>query len=148
MTQPQQLGPVEQEEILQEITNIILAAPPANWQRIVIEYMGVGNHIEGGAAVVLPDGSHQQWETPGSIWQLLIKLRGGMYQENLGTWLSCTYQLAQPNRYAIRYDREQEPNWLQPRPASEFADEQRFFPRDDEHMPEWFKEKLAQAKSS
>lgn len=147
MTQPAQLGPVEQEEVLQRITNIVLASPPPGWQRIIIEYMGLGNHVEGGGAAVLQDGSHQQWEVPPEVWQLFIELRAGMHQENYGTWLSCRFQLTQPNTYTINFNREQEPAWLEPRTASDYEDEYRFFPRSEEHMPTWFREKLDSARN-
>ncbi|MGI8310609.1 hypothetical protein [Saccharopolyspora sp. ASAGF58] len=146
MTQPGGLGPEEQKELVDSLATLVRETAPEAWQRISIEYKCIGRHVELGVGCKNAAGEQIAWELPTETDTIFWRLRVGMYREGLGTWFSAFFRMRQPGEYEIFYNHDNEPPWGA-EPGS-FIKEQDLFPRDDEHTPDWFRRRLAEASST
>ncbi|MGY6658276.1 hypothetical protein ACXIZN_39555 [Amycolatopsis sp. TRM77291] len=136
------LTPVEQNELLGEITKTLTAAAPEGWQRLIFDFKVIGRQASPAFAARLTDGSTQQISTPKDVSKPLSRLRKGMYAEGLGTWFSLGLVIDPPATYRAQFDRDTEPTFPSPPAAEQYALEQERFPRTDENLPDWFRSKL------
>lgn len=139
------LSPAEQREKLAEITREILPTLPRGWSRLVLRARMIGPHSEADTGVKMPDGSVRGWSFPPDVWRGFQQLRKGMYAEGLGSWIEFEYVLDPPDRFSIRYNRDEAPIFEAAPSPENFATEQRWFPRAGERMPEWFRHGLTPA---
>jgi hypothetical protein len=139
------LSPTEQQEKLAEITQEILPTLPHGWSRLVLRSRMIGPHSEADTGVKMPDGSVRGWSFTPEVWRKFQQLRKGMYAEGLGSWIEFEYVLDPPGRFTIRYNRDEAPKFDTAPAPEHFATEQKWFPRNEEQMPEWFRSGLAGA---
>ncbi|NGY65456.1 hypothetical protein G7043_41845 [Lentzea sp. NEAU-D13] len=135
MTEP--LNPVQQDELLQLITGRLVLALPAGWKHLQVDYKAIGDHVEAGGLLRMTDGGMWGWDLPDEVPGLFARLRAGMARPERGTWLHATYWLDYPDNYAIEYNRQDQPRFLNPPPPPAHARELELFPRTDEHVPDW-----------
>nr|AVW82896.1 hypothetical protein [Nocardia interforma ATCC 21072] len=140
-----ELSPAEQQQKLAEITGEILPTLPHGWSRLVVRARMIGPHSEADTGVKMPDGSVRGWSFPPEVWRKFQQLRKGMYAEGLGSWIEFEYVLDPPGRFTIRYNRDEAPEFEAAPSPENFATEQKWFPRNDSLMPEWFRAGLAAA---
>lgn len=146
MTEPGGLEPEAQKELLDELAAVVVAHAPEKWQLLAIEYLCVGRHVEVRVGVTDAEGTAISWEPPQEVDNLFWRLRVGMYEGGLGTWYTAFFRITPPDTYEIFYNRDNEPPWNPP--LESFRKEQDMFPRDEEHMPDWFRQKLNAAGQS
>ncbi|GIL25037.1 hypothetical protein [Actinocatenispora comari] len=136
------LDPVQQNELLGTITTAVVEALPPGWCRVMIDYRMVGRTVDVAVGVEDTGGTYRRWEPPVDVWKMFQRLRGGMYRDGEGTWFSARFGIEPPTRFTIQYNWRNEPDF-DPYPAAEqFAIEQERFPRAEEYMPEWFRQRL------
>lgn len=136
------LDPVQQNELLGTITTAVVEALPPGWCRVMIDYRMVGRTVDVAVGVEDTGGTYRRWEPPVDVWKMFQRLRGGMYRDGEGTWFSARFGIEPPARFTIQYNWRNEPDF-DPYPAAEqFAIEQERFPRAEEYMPEWFRQRL------
>lgn len=72
------------------------------------------------------------------------RIREHMSQPDHGTWLSMRFEVWTDGiNKSSTYNHSKKPSWAFGEPGPEdYADELRFFPRDDNHIPDWFKDEL------
>lgn len=146
VARPSGIGLRERAELVDEIAAMILAAAPADWLVISVEYLCLGRHVEVRVGVSGSAGQRVVWEPPREVDALFWRLRVGMYRERKGTWFTTFLRIHRPVRPRfhnpeIHYNYHNEPPW---NPDDEsFDQEQRMFPRDDSHMPDWFRRRLS-----
>ena len=142
MSRPTAISPEEQEQIARRIGVLLLQSAPEGWQQMTVEYRATGEHHDLLGEVQLQDGSSQPWEPPEDLLGIFEHLREGMYRPDVGTWLSALYIVEHPSSYRIDINFDSEPRWRTPLPPSAYADELRRYPRADENIPDWMREKL------
>lgn len=142
MSRPTAISPEEQEQIARRIGVLLLQSAPEGWQQMTVEYRATGEHHDLLGEVQLQDGSSQPWEPPEDLLSIFEHLREGMYRPDVGTWLSALYIVERPSSYRIDINFDSEPRWRNPLPPSAYADELRRYPRADENIPDWMREKL------
>lgn len=135
----------QQAEKIEELTSTVLAALPADWQRLEIEYRQVGKHIDVRTGVTLENGETAVWEPPVEAWHRFQDLRGGMYREGEGTWFAARYVLDGPEHFTMNYNNDHEPAFREPLGSQDVEIEQHRFSRDEAHMPDWYREALTAA---
>lgn len=136
------LNPVQQNELLGEMTAIVITAQPPGWREVMIDYHHLGKHTDGAVGVMDPSGTYRYWNPPAEVWQMFQRLRGGMYREGEGTWFSARLKIEPPYRYTVEYNWRNRPsfqNWPTP---NQFTLELERFPRGERYLPEWFIESL------
>ncbi|WP_040804497.1 hypothetical protein [Nocardia concava] len=138
----QPLSPLEQHEMLSDITLGILETLPMGWARLIVRGTIVGRYAARETGVKMPDGSVQGLSFPPEAWRKFQDLRHGMYASGLGTWVEFEYVLDPPGRFHIDYNRDRQPRFRKTPTSQDFALENKWFPRSDEHMPDWFRRGL------
>ncbi|WP_034289599.1 TNT domain-containing protein [Amycolatopsis benzoatilytica] len=73
------------------------------------------------------------------IVQRLTSLRAEMYLQGRGTWLQARYVLSPDGSFEFDYFTDGEPPWTTPPGESAYRTELDTFPRDDEHLPDWWR---------
>ncbi len=148
MTSATPLTPAEQNELLGQITTILVQELPAGWQRLIMDFMAVGRHVNVAAGVRMADGSTQRFSPPKETAKLFSRLRKGMYVDGVGTWYSLELIVDPPNTYSVKFNRDEEPRFRSaPAPEQYLLDQERY-PRTEENMPEWFRQRLAAASAA
>ncbi|MDX3190909.1 hypothetical protein PV458_21070 [Streptomyces sp. MN03-5084-2B] len=134
MTQPQ--------ELVRQIAAVLTSQVPAGWRQLRVEYRAAGRHVETELLVTGPDGLPRPRQPHPEAVRLLGVLRSGMYQPGLGTWLGAilVFEPGQaPDVDFVRPDLE--PPFRQQPPPIGYQDELRFFPRAEENIPAWLRER-------
>lgn len=142
MTEPQPvMAQAEQDQLTRQVGRALLAAAGADWQQVRAEYRSAGRHVEVDVFVKGPDGVERPVRPPQEVVEGLGRLRQGMYRPGRGTWLSALYVLDPPSAFSAEFEPDSEPRWRRVPPPIGFADELRFFPRGDEHIPDWLRQR-------
>jgi hypothetical protein len=136
------LTPIEQHEVLGEIAKMLIDAAPANWQRLVFDFMVIGKHVSVGMGAALDDGVWQQVSAPRALTKPMAKLHCGMYAEGLGTWYSMDMMIDRPDRFQARFNRDNEPPFRTPPAPDQYTLDLERYPRTPENVPAWFRAKL------
>ncbi|MGH3877879.1 MAG: hypothetical protein ACRDSK_12690 [Actinophytocola sp.] len=140
MTEPQPvMAQAEQDQLTRQVGRALLTVAGEGWTQVRAEYRSAGRHIEVDVFVSGPDGAPRPVRPPAEVVDGLGKLRQGMYRPGRGTWLSALYVLEPPSSFSAEFEPDVEPRWRRVPPPIGFADELRFFPRADEHIPEWLR---------
>jgi hypothetical protein len=136
------LDPTQQNELLGEMTTLIVEQQPPGWREVMIDFNQLGNLIDVAVGVLDPNGTHQVWDPPAEVWRMFQRLRGGMYREGEGTWFGARIKIEPPARFTLRYNWREKPsfpNWPTP---DQFAVDLERFARGEAYMPSWFRESL------
>jgi hypothetical protein len=131
----------EQDQLTRQVGRALLTVARDGWQQVRAEYRSAGRHVEVDVFVTGPDGTPRPVRPPVEVVEGLGKLRQGMYRPGRGTWLSALYLLDPPSSFSAEFEPDVEPRWRRVPPLIGFADELRFFPRADEHIPEWLRQR-------
>jgi hypothetical protein len=143
VTEPQPvMDQAEQDQLIRQVGRALLTLAGEGWKQVRAEYRSAGRHIEVDVFVTGPDGTTRSMRPPMQVVEGLGKLRQGMYRPGRGTWLSAVYSLDPPSRFSVDFEPDIEPRWRRVPPPIGFADELRFFPRKDEHIPDWLRQRL------
>jgi hypothetical protein len=136
------LDPTEQADICAEIGGVLAGGLPDGWAKATLHWSDlVSSGSMATLAVVDADGdSLRAVAVPQGINRLCRRLRKGMYTEGRGTWYTLAYTLV-PGRYSIDFDYDDEPDAPSFVPE-QYAQDLKFFPRDEEHIPDWLRKKL------
>jgi hypothetical protein len=137
------LDPAEQNELLEEITLLLVHVLPAAWQECVVVHRAIGSHSEtlGQVSKVSGPGFPSRWTPPPALGELFTRLRSGMYADGLGTWFSAKFRLTFPFSYQIEYEQQNDSKWTTPPPPEAYAEDLRLYPRMPENIPSWLRER-------
>jgi hypothetical protein len=142
VTEPQPvMAQAEQDQLTRQVGRALLTVAGADWQQVRAEYRAAGRHIEVDVLVKGPDGVERPVRPPQEVVDGFLRLRQGMYRPGRGTWLSALYVLDPPSAFSAEFEPDVEPRWRRLPPPIGFADELRFFPRADENIPEWLRQR-------
>ncbi|GAA3869661.1 hypothetical protein GCM10022243_38890 [Saccharothrix violaceirubra] len=132
----------DQEQLVRRLGRAMLPALPPDWRRVRAEYRAAGRHIEVDLAFAGPDGQWRPIRPPMDVVRLFGELRVVMHTPDRGTWLSAVYEIEAPSAFAVDFNAEDEPRWRNAPPVIGFQDELRTFPRADDRIPDWLRERL------
>lgn len=140
MTEPEPVMlRAELDRLTRQVGRALLTVAPPDWQRVRAEYRSVGRHIEVDVLVTGPDGTTLPVRPPMEVVEGLGRMRQGMYRPGRGTWISAVYLLEPPSSYSAEFEPDAEPRWRRLPPPIGFQDELRFYPRAEEHIPDWLR---------
>ncbi|MFI6578826.1 hypothetical protein ACIBFB_23815 [Nocardiopsis sp. NPDC050513] len=134
------LDPAQQQEVLTQIGMRILDKVPGGWSRITYSRESVIEHSASLLEVEYGDGSTSS-ESVAGLGVLADDLRAGMYREGKGTWFSMKYVITPPGKFNVDFNYDEDPGLTFPT-AHGFTVDLKYFPRDDEFVPDWLREKL------
>ncbi len=77
--------------------------------------------------------------------KLLTDLRSGMHRNDAGTWFSLKYTITSDQKYYVDFDYDNEPDFgFEIDPYTYYVDLKKF-PRPEEKIPDWLRERIRQA---
>lgn len=129
--------PLRPEQLIERLSQLIAPGLPV---RVRVEYRAVGRHVEVDVLITGPDGVARAVRPDPMVVQLLGTLRTAMYEQGRGTWVSAVIEFAPDTPPVTEFALDEEPRWRRRPPAVGFADELRFFPRDERFVPEWLRD--------
>jgi hypothetical protein len=135
------LSPEEQQGILVQIGSRILSEAPEGWKSLTYRVQTVIEHGTSELVVEFGDGSTRRKSPPPGMGLVEDELRAGMYQEGKGAWFSFEYVITPPGRFNVTYNYDEDPGITFPT-AFGFTNDLKYFPRDEEYMTDWLREKL------
>ncbi|MEY9211662.1 hypothetical protein NI17_009335 [Thermobifida halotolerans] len=141
------LGSEEQEALLKEVGALLVGAAPDDWQEISLTYVSTVDRSTMRTEAKRGGGAEERFPASSSIFKKMNELRWGMYIPGRGTWFSAFYAVERPNRFRVEYDYDGEPAFNLPPVSASYALDLQYFPRDEEHIPDWLRQKLREAES-
>ena len=84
--------------------------------------------------------------TPATVSKAMDSVRAASYREGAGTWFSAKFTVTAAGAFTAEYNYDAEPEWDVPVDSIAYVTDQKHFPRDEEHQPEWLKAKLAEGR--
>lgn len=125
--------------LLVRIGTLARADAPAGWERIEVHFRQVGPHAEL-EPVVFAAGRGRGYPGSPELAVAFAELRAAMYSPGAGTWLEATFTLHPSGEFDLDAG-SGPPSWRTP--PEDLADaldaERKAFPRDPEHLPEWWR---------
>ncbi|WP_068482682.1 hypothetical protein [Pseudoclavibacter helvolus] len=93
------------------------------------------------------DGVHyESLRTADPVSDAMDAVRVATYREGTGTWFSAKFTVTAAGAFTAEYNYDEEPVWDVPVDSIAYVTDQKRFPRDEEHQPEWLKAKLAEGR--
>ncbi|MFB4317473.1 glycohydrolase toxin TNT-related protein [Actinomadura sp. 21ATH] len=129
-------------ELEQRLGRILLQIAPPGWARIDLRVRMTVAVSEVALAVVLEDGGHAEVEPPRDLAAIAAELRSMMYRPDEGTWFGMRFTMDPPSEYWAGYNGEFDPGWTPPLAAADWRHDLSVFPRSDEHVPRWLRDRL------
>ncbi|MFH5821592.1 hypothetical protein [Georgenia sp. AZ-5] len=131
---------------LQRVTRGLASAAPQGWTRARVLCRMAGSRGEILASATTPEGEEKVLPgLPEDVARALSEIRHLAYEPGKGTWLTALVTLLPDGKLTLNIDRTGEPKWSKPLPPAEYAEDVRRYPRDEEHQPDWLRERLAEA---
>lgn len=140
MTAPQ-LDVEDQNAILGSVTTLLVQRLPGDWEQLFVDFRMTGRHVETQVSGLTMYGSSFDWELPPEALPFFVQLRDGMARPGHGTWFTMKLHLVHPDTYSAEFDRDSEPDWAQPPAGEHYAEELELYPRDDDAIPAWLRER-------
>ncbi len=143
---------VRQGQLIEEIAGQLPDRVQGVWSQLWFKHRNLSKLSGGRIEFLRPDGTNGYSLPPRPVLPLLDELREVMYRPGSGTWFSAAWTLTKDDAGQVSVDVsfnfDEEPDWDPPIRAFNYAVDQEDFPRDEEHMPDWLRERIEQAQQS
>jgi hypothetical protein len=122
---------------------LLMATAPAGWQRLDLVAAVSVSARQVAPTAVLADGSLRRVDPPEDLAFLLTELRELKNEPGLGTWLSVRLIVDPDGTYTVWFNFAQDPRWDPPLEPAAYQRDLDAFPRDDQWVPYWYRERMA-----
>ena len=134
---------------LQRIAQGLVSVAPTGWTRTRVLCRMVGTRGELLAASTGADGKEVGLPgLPGDVGKALAEMRHASFEPGKGTWFAALVTLEPAGKLTLNLDYTHEQKWSKPLEPGQYAEDLRRYPRDDEHIPDWLRERLAEDEAS
>jgi hypothetical protein len=138
-------------KLQRETADALAAAAAPGWSEVVLTVSATVLAYDFAATVRLADGRNGDIELPDAVKRGFPELRELMYEPGRGTWFSVrlTLRAGTEPGYSFDYDfnYDEDPKWSPPLAPTAFCRDLEAFPREDEHIPAWLREVLAEGEA-
>ncbi|WP_067717438.1 hypothetical protein [Nocardia yamanashiensis] len=111
---------------------------PPCYNILHLNFHSVGSYFDFRCSTLNLFNERLAWTPPGELFEMLDRLRVGMYRPGIGTWFSAKVRFTYPTRLDIGFDWTREPRWEGIPPAVDaYQEELQRFPRDSDATPGW-----------
>ncbi|MDX8035624.1 hypothetical protein SK803_35940 [Lentzea sp. BCCO 10_0856] len=134
----------EADQLLAELLEIMTLSTPLNWESARFAVQSTVLTDTSTASAVRKDGTRKSYAMPDVFSKKLDQFRAACYEPGRGTWYSAAITLRDGAEPDVQLYYDEKPEWpldAWPHPYSYVRDLE-FFPRDDEHMPDWLREQV------
>jgi hypothetical protein len=136
------LREADEDQVVRWIGGWLMDAAPEGWRQVDLTVRLTSMVEEISPVVVMADGGTRPLEAPADVSSLLFELRQKKYMRGRGTWLSLRMLLESTGDYGITYNFDQDPLWDPPVGADVYTHDLETFPRDDEWVPAWYRQRM------
>ena len=143
---------VRQGELIREIASLLPQRVEGEWIELLYTNNRLSMVADGHMSVKFSDGTPGGDFVPRETSDLLEELRDVMYSQGSGTWFSATFRVVREEsgetsaNASFNYD--EEPEWNFSVDPGQYAIDLEDFPRDEENIPDWLRERLSEAKKA
>lgn len=143
---------VRQGELIRDIASLLPQRVEGEWAELQYTNNRLSMVADGHMSVQFSDGTSGGAFVPRETDDLLEELRDVMYSQGSGTWFSATFRVVREEsgetsaNASFNYD--EEPEWNFPVDPGQYAIDLEDFPRDEENIPDWLRERLSEAKKN
>ncbi|MFI0350660.1 hypothetical protein [Actinomadura sp. 9N407] len=152
MTQPppevpvpwQQPRPYDQqryEALVQQLGRSMLQNVPPDWRRIDLKILMLTGVSDVRLTVLTRDGGSPAVDPPRDCVPIAVELRSMMYRQGEGTWFGMRFMMDPPSAYWVSFNGDFDPMWDPPIAPELWTQDLAAFPRTDEHVPGWLRER-------
>ncbi|TDC49680.1 hypothetical protein E1281_23045 [Actinomadura sp. KC345] len=135
----------DQAPYIEEAVRGLVRVAPEHWSQLTFTVSSTVDYSSQFLEVLLSDGSTTAAFAPITVTDAMDDLRHAMHVPGRGTWFTATLTVDRSSSHSIEFDYDSEPEFVPPPSPASFALDQEHFPRDDDHLPEWLRAKLAEA---
>lgn len=143
---------VRQGQLIDEIAIHLPDEVDGEWSTLIFSHRNLSKLSNGRIDVHRPDGRVDYALPPDSVLPLIDELRRVMYQPGKGAWFSARWTITNGGgngekisaNVAFNYD--DEPVWRRPAHPGLYALDLETFPRDEESIPDWLRQKVDEAR--
>lgn len=140
---------IRQGQLVDEIASQIPQGVDGAWDKLVYTRRAVSMYAREVLYVHRPDGTVDTALAPLATGKLVNELRSVMYRPGEGTWFTAEWTLNQDASGGasvdVAFNYDDEPDWGRPISPSSYAIDLEDFPRDENNVPVWLTEKVAEA---
>lgn len=130
----------DKEAIVQRIGGRLFDVMRSNGVAVTQTQIAIGHSASSCTLATLSDGSQISVRPDRANADDAVLLRAGMYEPGVGTWLSCEISVDSAGKTSARFDSSGAPEWPLTVPGPAFFErELKTLPRDDAHIPDWFR---------
>lgn len=137
-----------QEQLIDEIALHLADEVEGDWSTLVFNHRNLSMFFTGRIDVHRPDGSFAHARPPDTILALTDELRRVMYEPGRGAWFSARWTIAsgegEGEKHATKvvFNYDDEPVWRWPAHPGLYALDLETFPRADDRVPDWLRQKV------
>ncbi|HEY7482975.1 MAG TPA: hypothetical protein VH912_00810 [Streptosporangiaceae bacterium] len=141
-------GPItaeDQSRLADEMTALLVEKLPPGYSNFDLEYYAVGRFADKFYRVLDIYNRKVPWEPPDQLFEMLARLREGMYRPGQGTWFGASLRFDYISRLNLEFNWTKEPSWEGAAPPSEaYREELELFPREPDAVPLWLEQRAGQ----
>ncbi|MBB3092121.1 agglutinin cell wall attachment protein [Nocardioides albus] len=138
---------VRHEQLIAEIAHHLAEEVEGDWSTLVFNHRNLSMFFTGRIEVHRPDGSFALVRPPDSVLSLTDELRRVMYEPGKGAWFSARWTIAsgedeQTSSPQVVFNYDDEPVWRWPAHPGLYAIDLETYPRDEDRVPGWLRQKV------
>ncbi|MFC5336903.1 agglutinin cell wall attachment protein [Leucobacter denitrificans] len=143
---------IRQGELIEQITALVPQEVKGDWSRLDSAHRLLSMYGQSRIDVAFSDGTSGYALEPREASKLVRELREVMYRPGTGTWFSALWTLTKDASGVVSADvsfnYDEEPDWSRPIDPGLYGIDLEDFPRDEDHIPVWLREMLAEAEKN
>lgn len=139
---PQPYDQQEYDQLVQRAGQLLVQVVPPDWRRVDLQVRMLAGAADMALTVIMRDGSSPAIDPPRDLQHIAARLRSIMYRPDTGAWFGMRYMLDPPGQYWVSFNDRFDPLWEPPVPDELFAQDLAVFPRADEHVPGWLRDRI------
>lgn len=135
------------DALAREAVELVADAAPITWQRLILRYRATVSLYQCEVTAHLADGTTAAVDIPYEVHGTIAELRSLTAVPGQGAWFSAEISADRAGQVSTSFNYTEDPDWPEGIPATIFSRDLDFYPRTDDAIPDWLREKLREAKS-
>ncbi|MFD0686599.1 hypothetical protein [Actinomadura fibrosa] len=134
-----------EREAVNGAVRALRSAAPAGWERLGFEFRATVGIDSASFEVEDTAGQRRPTTPPGQAVGRMDELRRVMYRRGKGAWFTARLDIERSGRFSAEFDYDGEPDFTPPLTPAAYALDLDRFPRTDDNIPSWLRQKLREA---
>lgn len=140
---------IQQQQLLDDAGRVLVQqAPAAEGKSLRFETKNLVGYIEDRMFIEASDGTERPAHAPIDLIDIAESLRDVMYRSGAGTWFSATIAVSSAGKVSADFNYTDEPAWSADVAPILYVQDFEKYPREDAQMPDWLRQRLAEAENA